>query len=233
MLTIKIQVLLVAQAFIVVRERQPLTRFRLAGAEAISYAAALLGHLLRAYLLAHGKINAESDLQYALDWTKTGLVFAGLTASGLYPRRPELFYKDLPVDGQYSSSAWSRNTWAWTLPMLALARTKKLEHADVPVLHHSMRASALCDTFNAQPKSRSLFWKMVYSVRVGLIRQQIYTFLDSFFNFAPQLALFQLLRLFEERDEGIPIGTRGIIWVAAFGFLQLAEGYIFSRAWYD
>jgi ABC-type multidrug transport system fused ATPase/permease subunit len=224
--------LLAIQTFVVVRERNSVSRFQLAGSESVSFTAALLGHLLRAYLLAHGELNDETDLQYRLDWTKTGLVFAGLIASVLYPRRPQLFHGDLPVDNQFSSSAWSRNTWAWTLPLLALARTRKLEHSDLPFLHHEARSATLVKNFYEQKASRTLFWKLTYSVSPGLIRQQVYTFLDSFFNFAPQLALFQLLRLFEERDEGIPIGTRGIVWVAAFGLLQLAEGYIFARSWW-
>lgn len=182
-------------------------------------------------MLAHGEFNFESDLQYALDWTKTGLVVIGLIIGGLYPRRPQLYLGNLAVDGQFSETIWARYTWAWTLGLLSLARDKKLEHSDLPVLHNEARAASLCKSFNEQPEGRSILWKLVYSVRGGLIRQQIFTFADSFFNFAPQLALFQLLRLFEERDEGIPIGTRGIIWVTAFGGLQLAQGFIFARSW--
>ena len=214
------------------REREPVTRFQIAATESVSLISALIFQFVRIYFLVVQEAQPVSKLQDSLDWAKFALTIAALLVCASYPRRPSLFLNGKPVDAQRTTNAWRRSTWAWAGPILALARVKKLVHDDLPVLDHHSRSGDLFERFNKQMKRDSFVMMLIFSISPGLIRQQVYTLIDAFFNIAPQLALFQLLRLMEARDAGVPIAKLGAFWVVGFGLLQMVGGYINSRSWY-
>ncbi|KAF2664412.1 ATP-dependent bile acid permease [Microthyrium microscopicum] len=224
-------ILILAISVLVVRERQHVARYQLAVTAALSFIATLISHCVRIYFIVENLVST-SKLQEAFDWSRFALAILGLAVSISYPRRPEVFLNGVPVDAQWGQPAWSRYTYAWANPMLAKARKKKLDHDDLPQLDHTNRAGDLFERFNAQKKRKSLTLMIIISILPGFIRQQFFTLLDAFFNVAPQLALFQLLRILEQKDAGMPVQRIGIFWAFGLGLLSAVSGYIAARTWW-
>lgn len=64
-----------------------------------------------------------------------------LFSSLLIPRRPAVFFREQPVDAQWTCSILSRFTWTWVWPLIRLAGKKgDLEEQDIPQPDHSVRA---------------------------------------------------------------------------------------------
>lgn len=76
-------------------------------------------------------------------------------------------------------------------------------------------------------QKRGKLWKLVFwSHAAVFMRQWLLTLLGSVMNFAPQLCMYRILQLLEERELGNFIATEAWWWVAGLGLGQIAQ------AWY-
>ena len=119
------------------------------------------------------------------------------------PRRPSVVHNGYPVDDQYTVSSFGRYTFTWAGKILKLASVKKtLTLDDVPRLHHQIRSSYLERHFSGLRKEKGHLLKLLL-----LNHWQELSFVTFFSigmsvaQFAPQLVMFALLKLLEQRAE--------------------------------
>ncbi|OGM47756.1 hypothetical protein ABOM_003274 [Aspergillus bombycis] len=126
------------------------------------YADSHLGHLGKVYIVLAGAQIAIS-------------VAIGLLSS-LIPRRPDVFYKGIMVDRQFTTSLLGWVSFSWIDPVLRESEHSKcLTIDDLPELDNSTR---------------------------GETYTMVITILLSFLSFGPQIALWQILKLLEARESG-------------------------------
>lgn len=115
------------------------------------------------------------------------------------PRRPTV----LVVDGQYTVSALSSYTFGWAGEILSLARDKKsLDLDDLPKLHLWGRAAYLLRYFSAMTRQKDQLWKsLIFAHWPELLFQTAWAIMQSILQFAPQVVMYQLLKLLEDRSE--------------------------------
>lgn len=145
------------------------------------------------------------------------------------PRRPTLFMNGRPVDRQYSVSAISRFTFVWGGDVLAFARANKgLDLPDLPVLDQHVRANDLRKRFN-RLKKRSRLWKSVYmSYASVFLMLYVLVVISSAAQFAPQFAMYNLLKLLEQRAQGTSVALIAWAWVFGLGFAMIVSSWIES-----
>ena len=143
------------------------------------------------------------------------------------PRRPSVLDQNHIVDGQYTVSALSSYTFGFASNVLSLARKKaSLELADLPKLHLWGRSSFLLQNFDAVTQENERLWKSIFLAhRFEFLFQIGWAMLQSALAFAPQLVMYQLLRLLEQRSKGAPI--ENIAW----GLVFALGGSILLSSW--
>ena len=141
------------------------------------------------------------------------------------PRRPLLFDKDHQIDGQYTTSAIGRYTFAWASRVLFLASSKKtLDLLDLPKLHFTARSVYLQAYFDSI-RQRSKLWKTIIGVHSGaIIYITCYAIFQSVAQFTPQLAMYWLLKSIEQRTRGTPSskGAWGLVFSLGSGVILAA-----------
>lgn len=146
------------------------------------------------------------------------------------PRRPIVEEGSIPVDGQYTVSAFGRCTFVWAGVTLVLARKKKtLGLDDLPKLHVGGR-SAYLQRYISTRKPRDQLWKtLVFAHLPELLFQTIFTTLQSVAQFIPQLVLYQLLKRLESRIKGA--SADWMIWglVIVLGLAIILSAW--TQAW--
>lgn len=145
------------------------------------------------------------------------------------PRRPTLFVNGRPVDRLYSVSAIARYTFVWGGDVLAFARANKgLDLPDLPLLARGSRADHLQQRFNRM-KKRSRLWKAVFMSHASVfVMLLLLVVISSVAQFAPQLAMYNLLRLLEDRSQGASIALIAWAWVFGLGFSMIVSSWIES-----
>lgn len=145
------------------------------------------------------------------------------------PRRPTLFVNGQPVDGQYSVSAISRYTFVWGGDLLAFARANKgLDLPDLPVLDQHVRAKDLQQRFD-RIKKRSRLWKSIYMSHASVFMMvYVLVVISSAAQFAPQYAMYNLLKLLEQRAQGTSVALIAWAWVFGLGFAMIVSSWIES-----
>lgn len=133
------------------------------------------------------------------------------------------------MDQQYTVSAISRYTFTWVNSLLkAAAVNKGLDMKDLPCMDHLTRSDYLQKTFN-RLKNKDSLWKSIYFAHSSaFIQQWMLVILQSVTQFAPQLAMFQILKLLEARQEGAPIATVAWAWVATLGLAMIVQSWLES-----
>lgn len=119
------------------------------------------------------------------------------------PRRPTVSEGKQAVDGQYTVSALSSYTFGWAGKVLSLARDKKsLDLDDLPKLHLWGRAAYLLRYFSAMTRQNDRLWKsLIFAHWPELLFQTVWAVMQSILQFAPQLVMYQLLRLLEDTSQ--------------------------------
>lgn len=147
------------------------------------------------------------------------------------PRRPTLFVNGLPVDRLHSVSALGRYTFAWGGDILAFARANKgLDVKDLPILGHQLRADYLQQRFRGM-KRKSRLWKAILmSHATSFMMVYLLVLVSSAAEFAPQLAMYRLLRLLEQRAQGASIALVAWAWVFGLGLAMIISMWI--EAWF-
>lgn len=132
----------------------------------------------------------------------------------LIPRRPDVFQDGRPVDREYTVSFASRFTFSWPAKVLRYAASNRtLKHNDIPMVSHALRARTLREQWEAVGKKDKLWKKVFWSHRNAFIAQWLLQIITAATNFLPQLVLYSILRLLEQREAGN--GDQFALWVAA------------------
>ena len=152
-------------------------------------------------------------------------------------RRPAIFTDDeKAVDAEFTVSALGRYTLSWAGPILAFARkNRSLGLDDLPRVSRCVRASFLQAQFNAN-KSQSRLWKQVfYNFRWAFATQFVLIITIGITQFGPQFAMFNLLKLLEQRSEGAQIAMVAWAWVFGLGAFMFVtaifESWLFWIVW--
>ena len=228
--------IILIQAYHISVERSSIRRFTSAGSGAASILILLVVFLVQnALIIQRLRSTKTLDNEGILPKVHLGLGAAqfligliDLSACISLPRRPAVFASNgRPVDEQFTTSAYTRYTWGWCLPLLRLASRKTFGLEDLPRPDHMTRAQNVVQSFNYGKDSGKLTKLILTTHYVAIANQLCMTVLEAVFGFAPQLAMFNLLRLLEMRQNGENIGLKAWGWVIALG-LALA-----IRAWLE
>lgn len=135
------------------------------------------------------------------------------------------------MDGQYTACAFTSYTFGFAGELLALARNKiSLDLEDLPKLHLWGRSSYLLQHFGAMTKKQDRLWKsIVFTHYPELLFQTAWAIMQSTLQFAPQLAMYQLLKLLEQRRKGAPAGSTAWVLVIALGVSIMFASW--TQAW--
>lgn len=148
-----------------------------------------------------------------------------LGASLSIPRRPEIFDRNgKPVDREYTVSLGDRFSFTWPSPVLNYAaKNRTLTHDDLPAVSHFLRARTLRSGFDAVGR-RDRLWKQIFSAhKKAFFAQWSLQIVTAVTNFLPQILLYLVLRLLEERDQGA--SNQFQLWLSALGMgLAVALG---------
>ena len=152
-------------------------------------------------------------------------------ASLSLPRRPSVYERDHVVDDQYTVSAFSSYTFGFAGKVLSLARNKKsLDLVDLPKLHLWGRSSFLLDYFGSMTMKNDRLWRsIIYAHYPELLFQTVWAILQSALQFAPQLAMYHLLKLLEQRARGSTAGNEAWGLVVALGAAIILASW--TQAW--
>ena len=144
-------------------------------------------------------------------------------------RRPDVFQEEQLVDQQYTVSAISRYTFSWANSLLRIAAVNKgLDLQDLPCMDHLTRSDHLQKSFNSM-KKRDRLWKSIYYAHSSaFIQQWVLVIVQAVAQFAPQLAMFHILKLLEARQDGAPIAPVAWAWVAMLGVAMIVQSWIES-----
>lgn len=147
------------------------------------------------------------------------IALVSLVACLSLPRRPSVSEGNHVVDGQYTVSAFSSYTFGFAGNILSLARNREsLDLADLPQLHLWGRSSYLLHYFSDLTAKSDRLWRSVlYAHWPELLFQTTWAVLQSTLEFAPQLAMYQLLKLLEQRSQGAPVDHKAWGLVVALG----------------
>ena len=191
--------------------------------------------ILTALCVRYGAILSDNDLEVhsvfvALDAVQILAVLICSLASLSLPRRPSVFDRAHAVEGQYTVSAVSRYTFGWAGKMLALARNQKtLDLSDLPKLHLKARSAYLQGDFESRKKRDSLWKGLVIAHYAEIIFQTIYAVAQSAAQFAPQLAMYWLLKTIEKRSNGAETAKVAWAFVLALGLSIVFASW--GQAW--
>lgn len=145
------------------------------------------------------------------------------------PRRPDVFRDDHLVDRQYTVSAISRYTFTWATSLLKYAIVNNgLDLKDLPGMDHLTRSDYLQKSFSSL-KKRDRLWKSIFFAHASaFIQQWVLVIIQAVTQFAPQLAMFHILKLLEARQDGAPISTVAWAWVATLGLAMIVQSWLES-----
>ena len=156
-----------------------------------------------------------------------GILVACLTL----PRRPAILHLGFEVDGQYTVSALQRYTFAWSGSILHTASTMKdfgLQH--IPLLHFDIRSENLSRALERSIRPASLLRTLLCIHLPELVFQLFFVIAVSVVRFSPQIAMYALLRLLEQRETLMGQFYKSAwLLVAALGFSMLLASW--GDAW--
>ena len=158
-----------------------------------------------------------------------------LVSSVLIPRRPDVYRDGQVVDRQYTTSVLGKLSFSWPSEVLLYAvRNRSLDYTDLPEVAYNARAQTLRETFDAVGKKDKL-WKSIFLAhRFAFIQQWVLQAVCSITNFLPQIGLYFILRVLEQRDQGVDVGFQAWLLVAGLGLSvtisSWVEAYMFFVA---
>lgn len=137
-----------------------------------------------------------------------GLVFSSL----LLPRRPDVFSNGRLVDRMFTTSAWSRLTFAWATPLMVLATEKgDLDLVDLARPSHDLRPDYQSAQWEARKIKDTVFRSLLRIYGWGVVKQWTTATLSITVSYAPWWITLRLLESLESRLPGETSGSR--IWL--------------------
>lgn len=156
------------------------------------------------------------------------VVFVTFSSISL-PRRPEVFYDGVPVDGMYTGSAFGRYTFTWVEHLLKLSRKKnRLELDDLPKMDSNTRAKDLSDAWATETRTRKLWIEIFLAHKWAFVIQWTLTLVQAFGNFAPQFVTYHILKILEKRQPGDAVSSEAWIWVVTLTIATVGASWIES-----
>ncbi|KAL9636160.1 MAG: hypothetical protein Q9164_002999, partial [Protoblastenia rupestris] len=150
---------------------------------------------------------------------------AGIASLSI-PRRPSVEVDGHAVDRQYTVSAFKLYGMAWASDVLSLARTKdNLSLDDLPILHHRARSAHLLVWFGMEAEKHSLWKALLYMHWPEILFETVFAILQAVIHFAPQLVMYNLLRLLEQGAGGGQISAMACILVLGLGFSLVSASW--------
>ena len=151
------------------------------------------------------------------------------------PRRPMLERDGRPVDTMFTVPAFTRYTIGWGRPLIDKAwAAGHLEYSDLLLLDSSMISANMHQRFRsvlARADEKKHLFYVVYKANERLfLRLWGITVLEACANFLPQLCMFKILSILEERDskEG-DVDKRVWLWVGCLMVAKMA--YLEFNGW--
>lgn len=169
----------------------------------------------------------------ALALTSFVLAVLGFATCITIPRRLDVYHDGRVVDGEGTVSALSRFTYSWPSRILAVsAAGKQLDIVDLPTLDAHHRAKELHDAWADTKRTGNMIKLVVLAHAPAFIRQYSLTVLQSLFLVAPQLAMYNLLKLLEARDAGASVDVEAFLWVIGLGLGMVIETFLDNWVWW-
>ncbi|KPM40692.1 ATP-dependent bile acid permease [Neonectria ditissima] len=181
------------------------------------------------------QVSGQKDPVVILRAINAVAVIALAFSSVLIPRRPDVYFKGLKVDSQWTVSALNRYTWTWVEPLLHYASKKNdLDGDDVPQADLKLRAEDLKKDWDAFKFEGSLLRSLLWAYKGGVAIQWGLTIIRCFLGILPFWIMLRLIRILEQRgsDTTPTLELWGlVIWMAIFNLLDAwIEGWVF---WYS
>ena len=159
--------------------------------------------------------------------TQATLLVVVFISSLAIQRRPDVYVGEKRVDGQFTASVWDKYTFQWTWPSLDYARKNKgLKLEDVPLLPGGLRASILSKQFHRSYVFRRLWMRLLWYFKWGLLLSTSLVSISALLQFAPQLAMLNILRLLESKAVGEKIAFEAYLWVIGLGISMLVSTFV-------
>lgn len=167
----------------------------------------------------------EIHLTFSLiQWVSAVII---LFTSLSIPRRPDVYRHDLVVDRQHTTSVLGKFTFSWPTSVLLFAiRNRGLDYDDLPEISYENRARTLRDRFEAVGKKDKLWKSIFWAHKYAFIQQWVLQAICSITNFLPQIALYFILRVLEDRDQGIDVGMQAWLLVIVLGLSVTISSWI-------
>lgn len=181
-------------------------------------------------------LDSNLDLLF-LSQLVTALLICSISC--FLPRRPDVFRNGKVVDRQHTVSFLQRISFDWANTLLRYAiKNRELNLDDLPELDFATRSKTLLDSFEKNYKKGQRLWKTLFlGYYTILARQYLITVIVSVLSFAPQLALWGILRSLEARSSGSwnPVTTWFLV-IALGGAILLEtviESWLFWLSYYE
>ena len=181
--------------------------------------------------ISRSKIYNDDSPKIHISLTAIQLGAAVVSFLSLFflPRRPHVFFKERPVDAQFTTSAFGRYTFTWGGPILAFARKNRgLSLDQLPLIAQYTRSEFLQDRFNNLSQKDRLYKMMFSNFKWAFLQQFVLTVLSSIIQFGPQYIMYRLLKLLEAREEGASVASMAWVWVVGLGLTIVVQSFIDS-----
>ncbi|ETN38505.1 uncharacterized protein HMPREF1541_06540 [Cyphellophora europaea CBS 101466] len=229
-------VLLLAQSVVIYTTPQCTEKYQLGIYSAASYLAILVAVAVENISLWQQEaVDLPRNIHLTLSLLQWFIALGLMFTSLLIPRRPDVYRNEKVVDRQHTVSVLGKLTFSWPTEVLLYAiRNRGLDYADLPELSYKNRAETLRTRFEAVGKKDKLWKSIFWAHRGPFILQWILQAICSITNFLPQIALYFILKILEQRDEGINVGLKAWLLVAGLGISvtisSWVEAYMFFVA---
>ncbi|KAL4866504.1 hypothetical protein BDV12DRAFT_210434 [Aspergillus spectabilis] len=151
----------------------------------------------------------------------------------LIPRRPNIYFEDQVVDQEFSVTAYNRFTYGWATSLLQFAsRNKGLGIDDLPKLPYAARADTVHARLERFQGGRKLWVALALRHARALTVQGFLSLVVCVLGFGPQVALYKILKVLEDRSVLAVDSSEAWMWVGALGFLLALSSSIESWLWW-
>lgn len=138
-----------------------------------------------------------------------------------------MFSDGQSIDGEFTVSTLSRWTFAWADEILTFAkRNHGLDMVHLPRLHLRIRSEYLEKSFNRKKRSNVLWRELLRVHWLEGIGQSLLAMSQGIIQFTPQLAMYKLLELLEQRSADAAIANEAWIWVAGLGVSIIVTAWV-------
>ncbi|KAL8891556.1 MAG: hypothetical protein Q9215_001420 [Flavoplaca cf. flavocitrina] len=220
--------LLGLQALLLSYERSPINRFHRALVSAASFFIFAVSLFWRnGYFRPPRFVQAARKMEIILVAGQLACASVSCLSCLLLPRRPCVYINHQAVDKQFSVSILSRWTFAWAHELLSFARKNNgLDMVHLPRLHLRLRSNYLEKAFNRRKRSNVLWKDLLRVHRLELAGQSLLAISQGVVQFAPQLAMYKLLELLEQRAKGNSLAQEAWGWVFGLGIAIIITAWL-------